>query len=214
MKARQSMPKIPASEYPGRWEKVQELMEKKAWDLVVAYADDRATFGPAHARWLADFPVHFEPVCILIPRQGAPIMLVGPESDQYAMLVGQIPDVRILAEFTHPDEDYPFSRPMSLREIIGDAGWEIPSIRRVGLGGRGLIGADLLEAFNGALPRAEWIDAEEDLCSLRARKSKSEIDVIRHAYQIAEIGFQAALDVIDPGVTERAVAAEVDSAMR
>jgi hypothetical protein len=83
------------------------MMAKQELDFLVAYADDRATFGPAHARWLANFPVHFEPVCILMPKQGAPIMLVGPESDQYALLAGQIADVRVLQEFTHPERIIP-----------------------------------------------------------------------------------------------------------
>ncbi len=54
-------PTIPAEEYPKRWARVQELMEQNDLDLLIAYADDHAVFGPAHARWLADFPVHFEP---------------------------------------------------------------------------------------------------------------------------------------------------------
>ena len=63
-------PTIPAAEYRQRWHKVQQLMEARQLDFLVAYADDRAVFGPAHARWLANFPVHFEPVCILLPRAG------------------------------------------------------------------------------------------------------------------------------------------------
>ena len=81
-------PTIPATEYRERWQKVQAMMAAQDLDFLVAYADDRAVFGPAHARWLANFPVHFEPVCILMPPQGEPIMLVGPESDQYALLAG------------------------------------------------------------------------------------------------------------------------------
>lgn len=189
-------------------------MKEKELDFLVAYADDRATFGPAHARWLANFPVHFEPVCILMPRQGLPTMLVGPESDQYALLVGQIADVRVLREFTHPDEDYPYARIQSLQDIIIETGWEIPTIKRIGLGGRGLIGADLLAAFQSALPDVEWVDVENDLCNLRAQKSLAEIEVIRHTYQIAQGGFQAAIDVIDVGVTEREVAAEIEAVMR
>ena len=77
-------------------------MEAQGLDLLLAYADDRATFGAAHARWLANFPVHFEPVIILMPREGSPVMLVGPESDQYALLAGQIPDVRILGSLPIP----------------------------------------------------------------------------------------------------------------
>ncbi len=142
------------------------------------------------------------------------MMLVGPESDQYALLAGQIADVRILQEFTHPDEDYPYSRIQSLLNVITETGWEIPAIQRVGLGGRGLIGADLLAAFQAVLPDVEWVDVENDLCNLRARKTSAEIEVIRHAYQIAETGFQAAIDAIAAGVTERDVAAEIEAAMR
>ena len=189
-------------------------MTEKELDFLVAYADDRATFGPAHARWLANFPVHFEPVCILMPRQGVPTRLVGPESDQYALLAGRIADVRVLQEFTHPDEDYPYARIESLFDIIIETGWEIPTIQRVGLGGRGLIGADLLAAFQATLPAVEWVDVENDLCHLRAQKSLAEIEVIRHTYQIAEVGIQAAIDTIEVVVTEREVAAEIEAAMR
>ena len=38
--------------------------------------------------------------------------------------------------------------------------------------------------------------------------------MIRTAYKIAEAGFQAAVEAIRPGVTERAVAAEIEAAMR
>jgi Xaa-Pro aminopeptidase len=209
-----SHPTIPADEYPARWSKVQTMLAEQDLDYLVAYADDRATFGPAHARWLANFPVHFEPACILLSRDGTPVMLVGPESDQYALLAGQIADVRVLRELTHPDEDYPFSIIQSLSEIIADISRGKPAVGRVGIGGRGLIGADLWSAFQTALPGAEWVDVEGALCDLRAQKSPAEMEVIRYAYQIAEEGFQAAVEAIAPGVAEREVAAEIDAAMR
>lgn len=203
-------PTIPPEEYPQRWGTVQQMMEQHGLDLVVAYADDRATFGPAHARWLANFPVHFEPVSILMPRQGPPVMLVGPESDQYALLSGRIPDVRILREFTHPDEDYPYSQIQSLAEVVDRP----DSIRWVGLAGRGLMSYDVLAAFQAALPQAEWVDVENAMCDLRAVKSQAELAVIRYAYQIAQVGFEAAVQTIQVGVTEREIAAEIEAAMR
>lgn len=45
-------------------------------------------------------------------------------------------------------------------------------------------------------------------------KTEAELKVIRYAYKIAEIGFQAAIDAVEPGVTEREVAAAIESAMR
>jgi len=207
------IPTIPVQEYRERWARVQWMMERQALDLVIAYADDRATFGSAHARWLANFPVHFEPVCILMPRQGDPVMLCGPESDQYARLVGQIPDVRVLEAFTHPDEDYPYSQIQSLPQVLRDVIHDLGRVRRVGVAGQSLMGAKLLTVFQETLD-AQWVDMEEAICGLRAIKSPAEIEVIRYAYKIAERGLQAAVDAIQVGVTEREVAAEAEAAMR
>jgi Xaa-Pro aminopeptidase len=58
------------------------------------------------------------------------------------------------------------------------------------------------------------VDIENDLCDLRSQKSPSEIEIIRYAYKIAEAGFQAAVNIIQADVTEREIAAEIDTAMR
>ena len=65
-------------------------------------------------------------------------------------------------------------------------GQDISAGRRVGLGGGGLIGADVLTALRKALPEAAWVDVENSLCDLRAQKSPAEIEVIRYTYKIAE----------------------------
>ena len=193
-------PTIPVEEYPRRWARIQALLAERDLDLLVAYADDRATFGAAHARWLADFPVHFEPACILVPREGPPVMLVGPESDEYARLRGRIADVRVLRELTHPDEDYPYSASSRVwARSSTDLGLDLRSLRRVGLAGRGLIGADTLRAFEAALPGVEWLDVENAVCDLRAVKSAAEVAVIREAYRIADLGIEAAVDGHPPG---------------
>jgi Xaa-Pro aminopeptidase len=210
----QRLPRIPRDEYPLRWKKVQGMMREKKLDLLFAYADDRAVYGPAHIRWLADLPVHFEPVCILMFPTRDPILLCGPESDEYARHMGTIPDVRVLREFTHPDEDYPYSRIQGLAEIVSEVTRRPKSIRRVGLAGRGLMNAGLSASFQKALSSAKWLDAESDMLSLRSIKTPAEIAVIRHAYKIAEAGLAAAVKAIRPGISERFVAAEAEYAMR
>ena len=142
------------------------------------------------------------------------MLLSGPESDQYAMLAGRIKDVRVLREFTHPDEDYPHSKIQSLAEVIEDAVDNFQSVRKVGLAGRSLMSGDVLSAFQKSLPKVTWVDVESDMCNLRARKSAAEIEVIRYAYKIAERGLQAAVDAIGAGITEREVVAEAEAAMR
>jgi Xaa-Pro aminopeptidase len=208
------LPTIPATEFRERWDRVQGMMDLLQLDLVIAYADDRAVFGPAHARWLSNFPVHFEPVCIVIPKQGDPVMLCGPESIEYAQVAGQITDVRAASVFAHPDEDYPYTEIHNLAGLLrGAARGEKPA-HRIGIAGKGLMSADVLAAFQTALPHIEWVDVENAMCDLRAVKSPAEIAAIRYAYNIAEQGIQAAVDAIGAGVTEREIAAEADAAMR
>ena len=207
-------PLIPVEEYPQRWATIQTMMDREKLDLLVAYADDRAVFGAAHARWLANFPVHFEPICVLLFRHGPPVMLCGPETIEYAMLAGRISDVRVLREFTHPDEDYPFSIIQSLGEIVEKAIQDRASIRRIGLAGRGLMSAGLLASFEANIPYAEWVDVENAMCDVRAQKSQAEIAVVRYAYRIAEAGLIAAVEAIGVGAVEREVAAAAECAMR
>lgn len=207
-------PVIPAEEYPQRWARVQSMMEQQKLDLLLAYADDRATFGPAHARWLVNFPVHFEPVCILLFPQGRPHMLCGPETREYALRASRIGDIHVLREFTHPNEDYPFTKIQSLSEIVTKAIPNASSIRRIGLAGRGLMSADLLASFQAGFANSEWVDVENEMCDLRAQKSPAELAVIRYAYQIAERGLNSGVEAIRVGATEREVAAEMESKMR
>jgi Xaa-Pro aminopeptidase len=206
-------PTIPLSEYPGRWKAVQSLMAEKGYDLVLTYSDDRATAGAAHARYLAGFPPHFEAVCLIIPPEGRPHMLTGPETEEYAKMASQLGDIHVLREFTHPDEDYPYTVIRSFEKIVGSL-LDVHKIRRVGVGGLERIGERTLTSFRRALPEAEWVDADTELSVLRAVKTPAEIEVIRHAYGIAEKGITAAVAAVKPGVTERAVAAEAEYAMR
>ena len=209
------LPHIPDEEFQTRWARLQTAMAKAGLDLVVAYADDHAVAGPAHARYLADFAPHFEPVCILVPAEGVPILLSGPESEEYARLTSKVKDIRVVREFTHPDEEYPFTQLDPLHEIITETASRAGShLRRVGLAGQELIPFRLHHILYEALPGAEWADAEELLGGLRAVKSEAEVAVIRRAYHIAQAGMEAAFRSIAEGVTERDVAAAAEAAMR
>ena len=134
-------------------------------------------------------------------------------SPEYIQLRSRIPDVRVLKEFCHPDEDYPHTKIESLAEVVADV-MDTKAVRRIGLAGGDLMGAKVYRAFTEVFSQAEWVDVEFAMCMLRAQKTEAELKVIRYAYKIAEIGCQAAIDAVEPGVTEREVAAAIESAMR
>ncbi len=189
------------------------MMEEKDLDLLLTYSDDKATAGAAHSRYLAGFAPHFEPVCIVVPPYGDPHLLTGPESEEYAKLTGKMENVHSLSEFTHPDEDYPYTLIKSFSEIIGKTE-DISRIKRIGVGGLDFMPVKTYTALKKAISSAEWVDSEADLCSLRAIKSPAEIEVIKRAYHIAEKGMEAAVASAKPGMVEREIAAEAEYVMR
>jgi Xaa-Pro dipeptidase len=208
-------PRIPDSEYPLRWARLQEAMARAGLDLVLAYADDHAVAGPAHARYLADFAPHFEPVCILMPVDGQPVLLSGPETETFALQTARLKDVRVIREFTHPDEEYPFTTLFSLKDVLHETADQMGrQIRRVGLAGLELMPVRVFQALEKAMAGAELIDAEGLVTGQRAVKSTSEQEVIRYTYKLAEAGMEAAVAAAREGVTERAVAAAAEYAMR
>ena len=210
-----ALPRIPDGEYPLRWARLQEAMAEAGLDVVLAYADDHAVAGPAHARYLADFAPHFEPVCILMPVEGQPVLLSGPESETFALQTARLRDVRVVREFTHPDEEYPFTTLFNLKDVLQETTAQLGTqLRRVGLAGLELMPVKVFRELAKALGDAELIDAEDLLTSLRAIKSPAEQGVIRHAYSLAEAGIEAAAAAVREGVTERSVAAAAEYAMR
>jgi Xaa-Pro aminopeptidase len=209
------LPRIPDSEFQARWERLQVAMADTRLDMVIAYADDHAVFGPAHARYLADFAPHFEPVCILVPADGGPLLLSGPETETFAQLTARVRDVRVVREFTHPDEEYPFTTLVSLQDAVAEAAERASQTPdRVGLAGLDLMPVKIHNALSQALAGVKLVDAENTLTALRAIKTPAEQTVIRYAYQIAQAGIQAAFEAIHEGATEREVAAASEYAMR
>lgn len=204
-------PVIPREEYPLRWQKVQQLLKDQNLDMILCYADDRATYGAAYGRYFADLPVHFENVLVMFAKDRDPVLLVGPETDGYARLKSTIRDIRVLTEFAAEDEDYPFSTIIPLKEVVADL---VGSAKRVGLAAKVHMSATLYEAILAALPDSEFVSVDKPLEESRGIKSTAEIEVIRYAYKIADIGMQAAIDAVKPGMTEREVAAEAEYAMR
>jgi len=206
-----NVPVIPREEYPRRWQKVQQVLAEQNLDMILCYADDRATYGAAYGRYFADLPVHFENVLVMFAKDRDPVLLVGPETDGYAHLKSTIRDIRVLTEFAAEDEDYPFSTIIPLREVVADL---VGSAKRVGLAAKVHMSATLYEAILAALPESEFVSVDKILEESRGIKSPAEIEVIRYAYKIADIGMQAAINAVKPGVTEREVAAEAEYAMR
>ena len=74
--------------------------------------------------------------------------------------------------------------------------------------------AFLLNMFQKANPIVDVVDIASVMDDLRMVKDTSEIALMQRAAEIAEIGMDAAVNTLNPGITENEVAAEVEYAMR
>jgi Xaa-Pro aminopeptidase len=70
------------------------------------------------------------------------------------------------------------------------------------------------EYLKKELPEVEWMDFHEDLMEIRFRRSPEELDTYRKGAALGVAGFEAALKIIRPGVTEYQIAAEIEYAAR
>lgn len=72
----------------------------------------------------------------------------------------------------------------------------------LGLGQRPNLSPNDHKRLLAGLPSAEIVDVALAIWAMRALKSHEEISRLREAVRLSEIGFQAALDALKPGVTE------------
>lgn len=206
------MPRIPREEYPQRWEKVRQILKEQNLDLILAYSDDRFTYGNAYARYFGDLQTVFEDTLVMLLPDRDPVLLVGPETIGFAQGRSVFTDIRVIREFTHADEDYPYTVIEPMAQIVEEK--IATSVHRIGLGAKGRMGAELFEAICAAFPEAEFVNVDKPLEEMRGIKSPAEQAVIRYAYDIVNKGMEAALAAVRPGVTERQVAAEAEYVMR
>ena len=207
-----ALPKIPVGEYKERWDKVQKVLEDQKLDMLLVYADDRFTYGAAYARYYGNLPVAFEPVLLLFAPGKDPVLLVGPETLGYAQEVGTIPQIRVLKEFAAENEDYPFIALTPLKDAVAEC--VQGDIRRIGIGGKSIMSAEIYETIMQVFPQAQLLKMDQILEPMRGVKSPAELEVIKYAYHLANLGMKAAVNAVRPGVTEREIAAEAEYVMR
>jgi Xaa-Pro aminopeptidase len=84
---------------------------------------------------------------------------------------------------------------------------------RIGVNMEMLPAAWLLH-FRKELPEIEWVECHEAIMRLRFDHSHEEMDVYRKGASLGDGGFEAALEVIKPGVSEYEVVAQIEQYAR
>ena len=208
-------PTIRQEEFLARGQKVQNLMEEKGLDLIIAYADDRFVYGQAYARWLLNYQPAFEPAFVMVPAKGDAVIATGAESVDFVHNFSNCKKDYAVWEFLHPDEEYPYCEVVNMKDVNEDLETTMGrKIEKVGIAGASAVPYHMMLKLQEIYGAENIIDVDEEMSMLRAVKSENEIEVIRYAYKIAQAGMDKVAEIIRPGMTEREIAAEAEYVMR
>ena len=199
------MTSIPQNEFKQRILAVQDKMAHSGFDLLLAYGNEAE---PQYVRYFSDYWPSFETAGVLIPVQGDPLLLIGPESLTYAADRSRVADIRLLKAFRESSEpEYPGKKLDTFQSVFHEAlAGKKPG--KLGVAGLSLMTIGVYTALQQALSDFGCIPIEkaDDLVmALRMIKSENELKCMRAAAQITHQTFDYVLNQIKPGMTETQV---------
>lgn len=190
-----SMMCIPDQEYRERMEKFQSNIKAAGLDGALVHSNE-ADF--AHVRYLTEYWPTFEAGGVFVPAEGEPVLIIGPESENYAKGRSKITNIEKMVEYRESAEpEYPGIPVAHFRDIIDPS-----KIKKLGLVGYSIMTLPVYKSLTEELPSVELVKADDTLVNLRVIKSDNEIALMKKAFEISELAVDAILAEIKPGMTE------------
>ena len=87
---------IPQAEFDERIRKVQTVLSQRGLDALLTFGGEAE---PQFLRYFSDYWPAFETGSVLIPAQGAAVLIIGPESLTYAQVRSKIQKIRQIKEY-------------------------------------------------------------------------------------------------------------------
>jgi len=186
----------PTSERDERLSRLREQMARAQLDALLVGCKGHWWTGRGYARYLIDFHLWGHDGLILVPLEGEPALSVS--SPTIAALIaerGWISDARgdmlVLP---------------ALLAALRERGLERSRIGMVG--GRWIIPVGMAREFEAELPNVELVDADALFDRVRMVKSAVEIRQNREVWELAKAAMERFGALLEPGVSQRALAAE------
>jgi len=196
------LPSIPREEFTERVRKVQKSMREQGFDLLLSYGNEAE---PQYVRYFSNYWPSFETAGVLIPAEGEPMLLIGPESFTYASDRTMIAEIRLLKAFRESSEpEYPGKKLDTFQSVFTEIMGTKP-INRFGVAGLPLMTIGVYEALQEALGDVNIEKADEIVNRIRMIKTENELNCMRAAAEITHKTFDYVLENIRVGMTEQQV---------
>jgi len=190
-----------------RWGQIRELMEARDIEcLVIAGHTGNYKGQFADIRYVSNYINWFDDEYCIFPLDAEPTLFVWMRQHEYwAEKVSWIPEI-----IASPPAYWGRMYVQDMVKKIKDLGLEKA---RLGIVTMRVMPASTYVGLEEQLPDAEFVEAGEILRACRTIKSDEELEFVRKAGEIADIGFEAMLKAAKPGVTGYELAAECEYAM-
>ena len=197
-------------EHRQRLEKVRKILEDRDLDFAFIYYDE---LNVANGWYLTAWCPQFESGAVLVPREGDPMILGGPESEPFAVQDSAIKATRNLPVFMVPDEEYPNATIISFADLFQEisAGKQI---KRVGMVGADQMPVSVYRGVQENFKGVELVDITSDFLKLREVKSPWEIEQIKKAFSLTYLSYEEMIKKVQPGHSEYEVAAAGEAVAR
>ena len=193
------------NESKNRIEKVRSILREKSLDAALIYYDE---LNIANGWYLTGWCPQFEKGCVLLPVEGDPLLLGGPESEPFAKMSSALHDTRNFTPFMVPDEEYPNAEISTFDSLYKElAAAKIP-MKSIGIVGTAALPHNVYTQFQAGFADSTLVDITDQYEALRAHKSAWEIEQIRKSFGLTFDAYLAMKNIIAPGIYEHQVAAE------
>ena len=209
--------------FAGRHARIQRFLQEQELGALLAYSppEEHKWGQTGHVSYLSGWDNHDRIVdsAVVIPAQGEPALLLAgmPFMLEQIQEVSCIQDLR-LVEAVDPHAVAAVGE--EGEESRTFAGQTLSVLRTSGLDGKavGVVGVDNMsvpfyEALSGELgPRLRR--SPDIVAQLRSVKSADEVELMRRAAQLSDLGFATMLEVARPGMRGLEIVAEMEWAVR
>lgn len=197
---------IEEREFKERAKKVQKKLKDDPRDAVLVFSTESE---PAGVRYFSDYWPSFETAGVLIPREGEPALLIGPESMTYAGMRSRIRNIIRMKDFRESSQpDYPGSKLPSWKEILN-----LYKIKKMGISGWHMFPHTIMTNIREVLGDENIYNSDELIRAVTLIKSPAEQRCLKKAAQITEYAFKTVLEKIRPKITEIQLVGIVTEAM-
>ena len=198
---------LSSQEFARRIAAAQDAVRKNNLDAILVFSTESE---PAAVRYFSDYWPSFETTAVMVPAEGDPALIIGPESLTYATARSKIPEIIQMMDFRESSQpNYPGSTLPNWNDLVKRF-----NLKKIGIHNWFLFPYTMMVSLAEAMGGMQNIVPADDMIRpIFMKKSAEEIACIKAAALASEAGFKAILENIRPGMTESELCGIATAAM-